>query len=92
MMGVYEWFLTRESDNNPSARTIEMSDKPPPRQTLREMELEVMAEGREWMRRRLQEKLQQQAEREGRVFPPQPTESPTPADAEDETADGRRGD
>jgi len=40
------------------------------RNGLREMELEVEAEGREWMRRRLQEKLQTQAEKEGAIFPP----------------------
>jgi hypothetical protein len=39
--------------------------------SLREMELEVEAEGREWMRRRLQERLQAQADRVGGVFPPQ---------------------
>jgi hypothetical protein len=35
------------------------------------MELEVEAEGCEWMRRRLQEKLQTQAGRLGGVFPPE---------------------
>jgi len=39
--------------------------------SLREMELEVEAEGRDWMRRRLQEKLQAQADRLGGVFPPE---------------------
>jgi hypothetical protein len=69
-----------------------MRDKAPPVRTLREIELEVMAEGREWMRQRLQEKLQQEAEREGRVFPPQPAESPTPAHGVDEAADRSWGD
>jgi hypothetical protein len=49
-----------------------MSDQPRKRRSLREMELEVLAEGREWMRQRLEEKLQQEAERDGAVFPPQP--------------------
>ena len=49
-----------------------MSDEPQSSRSLREIELEVLAEGREWMRQRLEEKLQQEAEREGRVFPPQP--------------------
>jgi hypothetical protein len=40
--------------------------------SLRELELEVEAEMREWGRKRLQEKLQAQADRHGRVFPPQP--------------------
>ncbi len=42
-----------------------MSDKLQRTRTLREIELEVMAEGREWMRQRLGEKLQQEAERDG---------------------------
>lgn len=41
----------------------------PPR-SLRDMELEVEAEGREWMRRRLEEKLQTEASRHGGVPPP----------------------
>lgn len=49
-----------------------MSDQPQRTKTLREIELEVEAEGREWMRQRLEERLKQEAEREGRVFPPQP--------------------
>ena len=39
--------------------------------SLREMELEVEAEGREWMRQRLEEKLQGEANRHGGVFPPE---------------------
>ena len=60
--------------------------------TLREMELEVEAEGREWMRRRLAEKVQAEADRYGGVFPPERAQSlasPTPADA---AADGVRAD
>ena len=41
--------------------------------SLREIEDEVLAEGQEWMRQRLQQKLQQEADRLGRVFPPEPT-------------------
>ena len=37
---------------------------------LRDLELEVEAEGREWMRRRLEEKLQAQVEEKGAIFPP----------------------
>ena len=39
--------------------------------SLRESEAEVEAEMREWGRRRLQEKLQAQADLHGRVFPPE---------------------
>lgn len=39
--------------------------------SLREIEAEVDAEMREWGRQRLQEKLQAQADRHGRIFPPQ---------------------
>ena len=42
--------------------------------SLREMELEVEAEGREWMRRRLEEKLQVEVNRHGGVFPPERTQ------------------
>ena len=41
------------------------------RNALRDMELEVEAEGREWMRRRLQDKLQAQVEEQGAIFPPE---------------------
>jgi hypothetical protein len=43
--------------------------------SLREFEDEVLAEGQEWMRQRLQQKLQEEADRTGRVFPPQPAPS-----------------
>jgi len=45
------------------------SDKPAVR-SLRDIELEVLEEGREWMRRRLEQRLQQEADRQGGVFPP----------------------
>ena len=51
---------------------------------LREIEQEVLEEGREWMCRRLQQKLQEQADQYGRVFPPQPAPPvarPDPNDA-----------
>ena len=44
--------------------------------SLREIELEVEAEGREWMRQRLEERLQKEAERDSAFFPPQPKKSP----------------
>lgn len=39
--------------------------------SLREMEEEAIEEGREFARKRLQEKLQEEANRHGGVFPPQ---------------------
>jgi len=49
--------------------------------SLRDLELEVEAEGREWMRRRLEEKLQAEAHRHGGVFPPERAQSaPSAAD------------
>ncbi len=44
-----------------------------PFRPLREIELEVEAEMREWGRQRLEPKLQQQAGQHGRVFPPKRT-------------------
>ncbi len=65
------------------------SDKKAPR-SLREIELEVLAEGREWTRRRLEQKLQEEADRQGGVFPPQRTKGPAPAKRTDATAHRRR--
>lgn len=39
--------------------------------SLKELEAEVLAEGREWTRQRLQQRLQAQAEEASAVFPPQ---------------------
>ena len=58
--------------------------------SLREIELEVLEEGREWARRRLEQKLQEEANRQGGVFPPQPKKGSPPAKAIDESAK-RRG-
>ena len=60
--------------------------------SLRELELEVEAEGREWMRRRLEEKLQGQVEQQGAIFPPQRAKSAPSKAAKDAAAHGlRRG-
>jgi hypothetical protein len=67
-----------------------MSDQPQRKRTLREIELEVEAEGREWMRQRLEEKLQSEAEREKPIFPPQPKKGPASA-PEGAAAQNRRG-
>ncbi len=47
--------------------------------SLRELEMEVEVEGREWMRRRLEERLQGEANRHGGVFPPERTQGAPPA-------------
>ena len=59
--------------------------------SLREMENEVMAEGREWTRQRLQQRLQEEANRHGGVFPPQPQGSNPSAQAVDADADRSGG-
>lgn len=46
------------------------SEHQPPR-SLREIEMAVEAEGREWTRQRLQQELQKEADLHGGVFPPQ---------------------
>jgi hypothetical protein len=58
--------------------------------SLREIELEVLEEGREWTRRRLEQRLQEEAERQGGVFPPQRKKGASPAKAADGTANGGR--
>jgi hypothetical protein len=57
---------------------------------LREIEQEVEAEGREWMRQRLQEKLQAEADRHGEVFPPQRAAGSASAAPGNASARGRR--
>ena len=47
--------------------------------SLKELEAEVLAEGREWTRQRLQQRLQTQAEEAGAVFP-SPATPATPPD------------
>jgi hypothetical protein len=47
-----------------------MPEELPIEATLTQMEEEVLAEGREWMRQRLEQKLQQQADRIGQSFSP----------------------
>jgi hypothetical protein len=61
-------------------------------QTLREIELEVEGEGREWTRQRLQQRLQAEADRRGEVFPPQRPAAGASADPPDATAHRRRRD
>ena len=47
--------------------------------SLKALEAEVLEEGREWTRQRLQQRLQAQAEQAGAVSPP-PTTAATPPD------------
>ena len=44
----------------------------PAKVSLRQIEQEVLAEGREWTRRRLQQRLQQLADQHGEISPLQP--------------------
>ena len=59
--------------------------------SLREIEMEVLAEGREWTRRRLQEKLQAEAARHGGVFPPQRPKGAASAPGANAPAQRQRG-
>ena len=58
--------------------------------SLGEMETEVLAEGQEWMRQRLQQKLQQAAAQHGRFFPPQRATAVARQSATDASAHQRR--
>jgi len=57
---------------------------------LREIENEILAEGREWTRKRLEEKLQEEADRHGGVFPPQRPKGYASTKKADAPADRRR--
>jgi len=50
--------------------------------SLADIEREVAAEGREWTRQRLQERLQQVADQHGEVFPPPAAKAPKPKPAQ----------
>jgi len=69
-----------------------MNTEPTRPPTLREIELEVEAEGREWTRQRLQQRLQEEADRQGGVFPPQRTAGDPSADPAPATTHRSRGD
>jgi hypothetical protein len=68
-----------------------MNTEPERPRTLREIEMEVLAEGREWTRQRLQQRLQEEAARHGGVFPPERPEGGASAEPPDATAHRRRG-
>ncbi len=67
-----------------------MNSKNAGTRSLREIELEVLEEGREWIRQRLEQKLQEEANRQGGVFPPQQPEGSPPTKAMDKSAKRRR--
>ena len=67
-----------------------MNSDTPELRSLHEIEIEVLAEGREWMRQRLQQKLQTEADRHGGVFPPQRSQGLAPAKSADASAQRRR--
>ena len=50
--------------------------------------MEVLEEGREWTRRRLEQRLQEEANHQGGVFPPQRSKGPSSAKGADGSADG----
>jgi hypothetical protein len=62
-----------------------------PVRSLREIEMEVLEEGREWTRRRLEQRLQEEINRHGGVFPPQRQEGAPPQAPSDASAERRRG-
>jgi hypothetical protein len=62
-----------------------------PVRSLREIELEVLEEGREWTRRRLEQRLQEEVNRHGGVFPPQRPKGAAPQAPNDASARRRRG-
>jgi hypothetical protein len=63
------------------SHTSESTMKTPERsvRTLAQIEAEVMAEGREWTRQRLEKELQRLADEQGEVFPPQRAAADSPA-------------
>lgn len=67
-----------------------MSDQVSRPRSLREIEVEVEAEGREWMRRRLEERLQREADGASAIFPPQPAPRAASAPAGGHPAHRRR--
>jgi len=70
-MGLVIFGSSSERNKLTKERIQHLSSENPAPRTQREIEMEVLAEGREWTRRRLEEKLQQEAECHGGVFPPQ---------------------
>jgi len=82
------WFLIR--DDATYNERLSMDSETSASKSLRDLELEVEAEGREWMRRRLEEKLQAQVEQQGAIFPPQRAKSAPSKAATDAVVYGLR--
>jgi len=66
------------------------NSEPEAGRTLREIEAGVLAEGQEWMRQRLEQQLQQEADQHGRAFPPQRPAAAARQSAVDAPAHQRR--
>ena len=77
-----------ESETAKKRRNLNSEQNAP--RSLREIEMAVLAEGREWTRKRLEEKLQQEADRVGGGFPPQRSQGEASAQKADAPADRRR--
>jgi len=67
-----------------------MSSESKQPRSLREIELAVEAEGREWTRQRLERELQKEADLNGGVFPPQRPMRRASAKAQDADTHRRR--
>lgn len=67
-----------------------MSSESKQPRSLREIELAVEAEGREWTRQRLEQELQKEADLNGGVFPPQRPIRSASAKAQDADTHRRR--
>jgi hypothetical protein len=87
-MEARNWFLIRVETVN--QRKDPMTSDANTGRSLRDIELEVLEEGREWTRRRLEQRLQEEADRQGGIFPPQHEKGTSPAKAVDGTANRRR--
>ena len=77
-------------ERQPQPKGKQMKTEPSGPRPLREIEMEVEAEGREWTRQRLQQRLQEEAGRHGEIFPPQRPAADSPPPPPDATAHRRR--
>lgn len=83
-----DWFLIREKAKTNERQSI--SSDTNAHNALREMELEVEAEGREWIWQRPQQKLQAQVEAHGAIFPPERKQGAAPKTPNDAVGHGLR--